>query len=191
MMTLALGLLFASPALAFSEPLLGAIDLPVVAEQLRDDGVADEDVRQALLAARETRLSASEARNALKVADVEARKHGPLAAFGEFLKRQLHLGKRGKALETAIRDEHRKSGVTLREDKPRKPHVKRAAATAAPVVDLDPKAKKKEERRLRKEQRAQERRERRAVKHPTADDVREARKGGGLLFGGKKSRGTP
>jgi hypothetical protein len=158
---LALGLFFVTSAFAAREPLLDAIQLPVIADQLRADGVDDADVRQALVAARETKLSAGDAGEALKVADSEVRKHGPLAAFGDFLARQLHLGKRGKELETAIRAEHRARGTGADPVfTPHKPRVQ-PRVSAAVVPTLDPKAQKKEERKQKREQRAREREQRR------------------------------
>jgi hypothetical protein len=170
MLAVLIGALFTGVALAAPEPLLRAIELPSIADQLRTDGVDDAQVREALMAARDTQLSAGEAREALEVADVEVRKHGPLAAFGDFLARELHLGKRGKALETAIRDEHRAhgNGSTLPVQRKRKVTAHVSPQMAVPV--LDEKTMKREERRLKREKRAEERAsrrgERRARKAP-------------------------
>lgn len=98
---------------AAPDPLLSAITLPQQADSLRQRGVPDADVRQALTAAREKKLSAGEAADTIRGAGDAVNAHGVPAGFGEFVKSQLESGKRGPELVAAIQAECAAKGVPV------------------------------------------------------------------------------
>jgi len=88
-----------------------ATDLPLRAHQLREDGVPNAEVEEAVTAAEDAGLPAAETAEVL-AAEVEAeQKHGRIDNFGSFVKSQLKEGKRGKELAAAIHAEHQKRGM--------------------------------------------------------------------------------
>ncbi len=88
-----------------------AEDLPARAQALRDGGVDADEVRQALMAAMEARLSAAAAASLLDASLGPVQEHGPVPAFGAFIKEQLDAGLRGEELASAIQAEHAKRGI--------------------------------------------------------------------------------
>jgi len=88
-----------------------ATDLPLRAHQLREDGVPNAEVEEAVTAAEDAGLPAAETAEVL-AAEVEAeQKHGRIDNFGSFVKSQLKEGKRGKELAAAIHAEHQERGM--------------------------------------------------------------------------------
>jgi hypothetical protein len=90
--------------------LLAAAELPVVAVQIRNDGVAASQVQAAIDAMAASRLRAHEARQLLVEERDAIRDHGPVDNFGAFVQTKLAAGLRGRDLATAIKAEHAARG---------------------------------------------------------------------------------
>lgn len=103
----------AAPATAAPDPLVAALDLPEMAEGLRKQGVSDTDVKEALAAAREKKLSAAEAAETIRASGEAVGQHGVPAGFGAFVRSQLEAGKRGPDLVAAIKAECEARGVPV------------------------------------------------------------------------------
>ena len=91
---LSLALLVAGPALADekgadSAEVRAALELPAKAQVLRAEGVEDAEVKKALDGAKERKVKASEAGEALDGAADAVREHGPVDNFGAFVQEQL------------------------------------------------------------------------------------------------------
>jgi hypothetical protein len=93
-----------------STDLQRAIELPARADGLRNAGVKEDQVRQALGAARDKQLGADEAEQVLESAEKAAKEDGPVDNFGDFVQSKLDEGLRGRELAQAIREEHAKNG---------------------------------------------------------------------------------
>lgn len=91
---------------ADGESLKHAADLPVLAHELRGQGVPDGDVGKAIAAAKGKGLKAEEAADVLEEADKDVKEHGPVDNFGAFVQSKLDEGLRGKELAAAIKAEH-------------------------------------------------------------------------------------
>ena len=87
-----------------------AIDLPATAQALRDAGVPDKDVSDALAAARDKGLTAADTQGMLAAAEADVDEHGPVDNFGAFVQTQLEAGLRGQDLAAAIHEEHAARG---------------------------------------------------------------------------------
>ena len=103
-------LLAAAPALlraqapATRQRVLDAMTLPRLASDLRDEGMSDYELRDALDAMREARLPAGDAVQALRAEfDAGGEHPGPWADSGARVRQQLRAGLRGKALADAIK----------------------------------------------------------------------------------------
>lgn len=108
---LALTLLIAGSAWADDAPNLEkVIDLPVVTHELREGGVPDAEVKQALEATKAKGLTSTETTEALGEAEKAVEAHGPIDNFGAFVQEQLEAGKRGPELAAAIKAEHEARG---------------------------------------------------------------------------------
>lgn len=83
-----------------------AIELPAVAQRLRDQGVPAAEVTLAVRSAKDHGLPASEATDVLE----EGAKGEKLDNFGKFVKGQLDAGLRGRELAQAIHEEQAKRG---------------------------------------------------------------------------------
>lgn len=114
-MTWILGvLLAAAPALA-DDPapqgdLMKALELPRLAQSLRDKGVADDDVKAAIKGARDKEMHADEVAETFEAADAAVDENGPVDNFGAFVQSKLDEGLRGKELADAIKAEHQAHG---------------------------------------------------------------------------------
>lgn len=86
--------------------IIAAAELPVVAAQARNDGIAADQVRTAIEAMRRSRVRAADARVVLEEARNARREHGPVDNFGAFVQSRLDAGLRGRELAAAIRAEH-------------------------------------------------------------------------------------
>ena len=86
--------------------LIAAADLPVLAVQLRNEGVPAIEVRQTIDAMVAARLRAHEARELLGHERDAIRDHGPVDNFGAFVQSKLSAGLRGRDLAAAIKAEH-------------------------------------------------------------------------------------
>jgi hypothetical protein len=93
------------------DPILEAIELPIVAQKLREGGAETKDVAKVLIAERSAGLSAAEASHSLKAMLRASKEHGQLASVGDFVKAQIADGKRGKDLATAITEEYAAKAV--------------------------------------------------------------------------------
>jgi hypothetical protein len=94
---------------AFAE--LAPEDLPTKAQALRDAGLDADEVRAALRAAQEAGLDAAATAGLLGDAVAPVTEHGPIPAFGTFVKTQLDAGLRGADLSGSIRAEHANRGL--------------------------------------------------------------------------------
>lgn len=90
--------------------ILVAARLPVAANEARQEGAANDEVRAVLEAMSRSRVPAHEATAVLDTARSVRREHGPVDNFGAFVQSQLAEGKRGRDLATAIRAEHARRG---------------------------------------------------------------------------------
>ena len=90
--------------------IIAAAELPVIAAQVRNDGIAADQVRIAIEAMERARVRAGEARDVLSEARNAHREHGPVDNFGAFVQSRLDAGLRGRQLAAAIRAEHASRG---------------------------------------------------------------------------------
>lgn len=91
--------------------LLSAAELPIVALQVRQAGVPNDQIRTALEALRTKGVRANEARDIFDEERSAAREHGPVDNFGAFVQSKLDAGLRGRDLAAAIRAEHAARGI--------------------------------------------------------------------------------
>ncbi|MBX2800862.1 MAG: hypothetical protein KTR31_24490 [Myxococcales bacterium] len=87
-----------------------ALELPNVAESLRQKGVEPDQVEGALQAAKDQGMRADEAAEALEETDKAVEEHGSVDNFGTFVRGLLDQGLRGRELAAAIRAEHQARG---------------------------------------------------------------------------------
>lgn len=90
--------------------LLRASQLPREAQQCREKGVPDEDMKAALRAAKRKGLKADETSDMTAEQRRAIDDHGPVDNFGAFVQSKLDEGLRGRELAAAIRAEHAKRG---------------------------------------------------------------------------------
>jgi hypothetical protein len=91
--------------------LLKATRLPDRVQAVREKGVPDAEVRDALRAARSKRVHAGDMSD---IADEQGKaidQHGPIENFGAFVQSKLDEGLRGRELAAAIREEHARRGI--------------------------------------------------------------------------------
>lgn len=122
----------AAPALGFADSgaeakadaVLEALELPEVAQQLRDAGVEEGELGEALGVLRQQEEADDESevssvRNAARVLRAEAKQaeeHGPIDNFGEFVQEQIDDGVQGRDLAESIRAERQRRGGPPAED---------------------------------------------------------------------------
>lgn len=100
------------------ESILGAIGLPGVVSEARNEGVADSTLAVVIEELRDRGVLAAEAEDVL-AQEVEAvRSGGPIDNFGAFVQSQLAAGLRGRELAATIRAEHRAMGVGMPPQRP-------------------------------------------------------------------------
>ncbi|MCB9743104.1 MAG: hypothetical protein H6741_32910 [Alphaproteobacteria bacterium] len=87
-----------------------ASQLPAAADELRQAGVAEEEVGKALQAGKKDKVSPKEMKDILDSGRDATKEHGPVDNFGAFVQGQLDEGKRGQDLAAAIRAEHEAHG---------------------------------------------------------------------------------
>ncbi len=98
--------------------ILGAINLPQIAQEARDAGVADSTLTTVLDEMRDREVPAGEAEDILEQEVEAVRAGGPVDNFGAFVQSQLAAGLRGRDLAQAIRAEHRARGIGIPEGRP-------------------------------------------------------------------------
>ncbi len=88
------------------EALKRAIQLPVVAHEMRRDGVPEEDVDVVLDAGRKSGMGAGGTTEALEAARDAGRQEGRTDNLGAFVRERIEAGLRGQDLAAAIHAEH-------------------------------------------------------------------------------------
>lgn len=109
---LILGLAVAAPLHAQTHSdILEAIKLPRAADEAREEGVPEEDVRIAIEGAFKRGVPASETKEVMSESSRTVRENGPIDNFGAFVQAQLDRGLRGRELAAAIHTEHARRGI--------------------------------------------------------------------------------
>ena len=90
---------------------LRAIQLPSVAEILRERGVPVEEIEAAIEDAQARGVPPSEMAGVLEETAETVEETGPIENFGAFVQAQLEAGLRGRELAEAIRAEHARRGI--------------------------------------------------------------------------------
>jgi hypothetical protein len=90
--------------------LLRASKLPKNAEEVREKGVPDDEMRKALKAAKDKGVPAGEMAEVTAEQSRAIDDHGPTDNFGAFVQGKLDQGLRGRELSNAIRAEHAARG---------------------------------------------------------------------------------
>ncbi len=115
LITLVAAAVFASSLHAQETPtkpsILEAILLPRVSDELRKEGVPDDDVRVAIEEAMRKRLPPDETKQVLDETARTVRETGPIDNFGAYVQTQLDSGLRGRELAAAIHAEHARRGI--------------------------------------------------------------------------------
>jgi hypothetical protein len=109
---LALGLAVAAPLQAQTHrDILEAIKLPQAADEAREEGVPEKDVRVAIEEAFKRGVPAAETKEVMVQSTRSVRENGPIDNFGAFVQSQLDKGLRGRDLAAAIHAEHARRGI--------------------------------------------------------------------------------
>ena len=103
------------------ERLRRAAKLPGTAEQAREAGVPEEEVKEVLEKGKTSKVPASDMQEVLEQETRSAREHGPIDNFGTFVQQKLDEGLRGRELADAIHREHAARGKGKYRDKAHKP----------------------------------------------------------------------
>ncbi len=90
--------------------ILKIIGLPGVAEQARDAGLPEEDIRTIFDEAEKRKLPPAETEILLRESGTAVAESGPVDNFGAFVQSKLDEGLRGRELADAIHAEHRLHG---------------------------------------------------------------------------------
>jgi hypothetical protein len=90
--------------------ILAAAQLPVVANEARNEGIGNSDMRSILDALLNNGVPAYDAIAIIDTTRKAHRDHGRADNFGAFVQSQLAAGKRGRELAAAIRQEHARMG---------------------------------------------------------------------------------
>lgn len=90
---------------------LQAIQLPAVAETLRERGLPIEAIEAAIGAARERDVPPGEMSDIFAETARTIQETGPIENFGAFVQTRLDAGLRGRELAEAIRAEHQRRGI--------------------------------------------------------------------------------
>lgn len=98
-------------AKARQERLLKAAQLPKKAEEMRAKGVPENEMKEALNAAKAKGVRPDEMSDAVDEGSKAIDQHGRIDNFGAFVKSKLNDGLRGRELSAAIRAEHAKRGM--------------------------------------------------------------------------------
>lgn len=91
--------------------ILQAIQLPDLAEILRERGVPTEEIEAAIEGARRRGVPPGEMTGVLEETAETVEQTGPIENFGAFVEEQLASGLRGRELAEAIRAEHGRRGI--------------------------------------------------------------------------------
>jgi hypothetical protein len=91
--------------------LLASLHLPVLANETREKGVPDEEVKIAVTSLREAKVAPEDTIETFKATVASIDERGPVEKFGDLVRSKLKDGVRGKALAKAIHDEHDKRGI--------------------------------------------------------------------------------
>jgi hypothetical protein len=109
---LALGLAVSAPLHAQTHrDIIDAIKLPRAADEAREEGVPEKDVRTAIEGAFKKGVPASETKEVMNQSTRAVRENGPIDNFGAFVQSQLDRGLRGRELAAAIHAEHARRGI--------------------------------------------------------------------------------
>lgn len=100
----------ADPSVPKATGALRALELPLMTDRLRRQGIPETDIRGLLDATKNAGLPADEATDVVDEAAEAVKDNGPVDNFGAFVKTQLDAGLRGKELAAAIRAEHVANG---------------------------------------------------------------------------------
>lgn len=92
------------------EEMLKVIQLPGQAEEAREAGVPDEDIRVILEESARRKLPPADTEIILEESITSVRENGPVDNFGAFVQMKLDEGLRGRDLAAAIHQEHRLRG---------------------------------------------------------------------------------
>jgi len=90
--------------------LLRAIRLPRTADEARQAGIPDDQVREAIDVVRGHGIDAGDAQLVLEEEVRSVKENGPIDNFGAFVRSRLDSGLRGRELAEAIRAEHAARG---------------------------------------------------------------------------------
>lgn len=101
----------APPARPAADSLILALDLPEIAQAMRDNGLPEAEVTASLAAARAAGLSAADTRAALREVQEAMKTRGRIEGLAAFLQVKLGEGLRGQALAEAILAEHAARGL--------------------------------------------------------------------------------
>lgn len=94
-----------------SASILQAIQLPDLAEILRERGVPTEEIEATMEGARQRGVPPGDMAGVLEETAEAVEQTGPIENFGAFVEQQLDAGLRGRELAEAIRAEHARSGI--------------------------------------------------------------------------------
>ena len=100
-----------------SRPALEAIQLPLVANDAREAGIPEDQVRGVLEQNRDRGVPVEDTVEVLESGAEAAEEHGPVDNFGAFVQSQLDAGLRGQELAAAIHAEHAARGKGKPEDR--------------------------------------------------------------------------
>ncbi len=90
--------------------ILKIIGLPGIAEEAREAGVPEEDIRIIIEESEKQDLPAGETEAILRNGSDATRENGPIDNFGAFVQERLRSGMRGQELSAAIHAEHKARG---------------------------------------------------------------------------------
>lgn len=96
---------------ARQERLLKAAQLPKKAQEVRQKGVPDNEMKEALSSAKAKGVPPGEMSDAVDEGSKSIDQHGRIDNFGSFVKSKVNQGLRGRELSAAIRAEHAKRGM--------------------------------------------------------------------------------
>ncbi len=100
---------------ALNDDILAVIDLPLVADDAREAGVHEAELKEALEVTRDTGLSASDASEVVATEAEQTRKRGVKKGFGRWVRMQVASGLRGPKLAAKIKE--RKQDTAELDDK--------------------------------------------------------------------------
>ena len=89
---------------ALNDDILSVIDLPLVAADAREAGIAEVEIKEALDTTRDSGLSASDASEVVATEAEQTRKRGVKKGFGRWVRMQVASGLRGPKLAAKIKE---------------------------------------------------------------------------------------